>query len=95
MSAAEEIKTTMVFNGKQQHDGKYRIQVKGEFMTEGIQAALGPKFAESLLALENVSGQTAKQKKAVRNNITGMGLLIMTNKSGDILVMIECTVSEN
>ena len=36
MSAAKETKTTTVFNGKQPEYGKYRIQVKGEFMTKGI-----------------------------------------------------------
>ena len=81
MSASEETKTTTMFNGKQQEYGTYRIQVKGEFMTKGIQAALGPTFVEALPASENASGQTAKQKEATKSNITGMGLLTRTNKS--------------
>ena len=40
MSAAEETKTTTVFDGKQESNEKYRIQVRGEFTTKGIQAAL-------------------------------------------------------
>ena len=50
-------------------------------MTKGTQAALGPKFKDSLLESEDATSQTAKQKEAVKSNITGMGILIKTNKS--------------
>ena len=95
MSAAEETKTTTVFNGKQEDFGKYRLQLRGEFCAKGIQAALGPKFKEALPASETASGQTAKQKEAVKHGITGMGVLIKTNKSEEIFVMIDSTVSED
>ena len=81
MSAAEETKTTTMFDGKQATYGTYIIQVKGEFMTKGTQAALGPKFKDSLLESEDATSQTAKQKEAVKSNMTGMGILIKTNKS--------------
>ena len=53
---------------------------------------MGTKFAELLFALENTPGQTAKQKEAVKSNITGIGLLIRTNTPEDLLVMIESMV---
>ena len=43
-------------------------------MTKGTQVELGPKFGDLLPASENASGQTAKQKEAVKNNMNGMGL---------------------
>ena len=95
MSAAEETKTTTVFNGKQEDFEKYRLLLRGEFCAKGIEAALGPKFKEALPASEAASGQTAKQKEATKHNITGMGVLIKTNKSEEILVMIDSTVSED
>ena len=95
MSAAEGTKTTTVFNGKQQEYGKYRIQAKGEFTMKGIQAALGPKFKDSLPEYEDTTSQTAKQKEGVKSNITRMGICIKTNKSEDILVMLESTVSDD
>ena len=94
MSAAEETKTTTVFNEKQEDFGKYRLQLRGEFCAKGIKAAFGPKFKEALLASEATSGQNAKQKEALSHNITGMGVLIKTNKSDEMLVMIDSTVSE-
>ena len=81
MSAAEKTKTTTVFDRKLQHYQRYSILVKGEFITKEVQVALGPEFAKAFLASENVSGQTAKQKEAIKSNITGMGLLTRTNKS--------------
>ena len=95
MSATEETKTTTMFDGKQEGFGKYRIQLTGEFLTKGAQAALGPKFEELLLESEAVSGQTANQSEAVKHHITGMGILIKTHKSEDILVMLESTVSDD
>ena len=44
---------------------------------------------------ENASGHTSKQQEAVRSNIIGMGLIIRTNKSEDILVMLEITVLDD
>ena len=80
MSATEGIKTSIMFDGKQEGFGKYRIQLTGEFLTKGAQAALGPKFEELLPESEAASGQTAKQKEAVKHNITGMGVLIKTKQ---------------
>ena len=95
MSATKETKTPTVFNGKEQEFGKYRIQLRGEFLGKGAQAALGPKFEELLPESEAASGQTAKQREAVKHNITGMGILIKTHKSEELLVMIKSTVSKN
>ena len=64
-------------------------------MAKGAQVALGPKFEELLPESEAMSGQMAKQRGAVKHNITGMGVLIKTNKSEDILVIIDSTVSED
>jgi hypothetical protein len=64
-------------------------------MTKGIQAALGPKFKEALPESEHATSQRAKQKEAVKSNIPGMGILIKTNKSEDILVMLDSTVSND
>ena len=80
MSAVKETKTTTVLNGKQEDFGKYRLLFRGEICAKGIQAALGPKFKEAFPASEAASGQTAKQKEALKHNITGMGVLIKTNK---------------
>ena len=94
MSAAKEMKTTTVFNGKQEYFGKYRFLLRGEFCAKGLQAALGPKCKAALPASEAASGQTTKQKEAVKHNMTGMGILIKTNKSEEMLVIIDSTVSE-
>ena len=94
MSAAEETKTTTVFNGKQEDFGKYRLLLRGEFCAKGIQVALGPNFKEALPASETVSGQTLKEKEMIKHNISGMGALIKTNKPEEMLVMIDSTVSE-
>ena len=94
MSATKEIETLTMFDGKQESFGKYRLQLTREFCAKGAQAALGPKFKELLPESEAASGQTAKQKEAVKHNITGISVLIKTNKSEDILVMIASTVSD-
>ena len=92
MSADDETKTTTVFDGKKENYGKYRLKLKGEFTTKGIQAALGPKFKEALPESKDATSQTAKQKETVKSNITGMGLLARTNKSEDLLMNIESTM---
>ena len=61
---------------------------------KGIQSALGPNFKEALPESEAASRQTVEQKEAVKHNISGMGVLIKTNKSEEMLVMIDSTVSE-
>ena len=94
MSAAEETKTTTVINGKQEDFNKYRLQLRGEFCVKGIQSALGPNFKEALPESEPASRQTVEQKEAVKHNISWMGVLIKTNKSEEMLVMIDSTVSE-
>ena len=95
MSAAEETKTTTVLNGKQADFNKYRLQLRGEFCVKGIQSALGPNFKEALPESEAASRQTVEQKEAVKHNISGMGVLIKTNKSEEMLVMIDSTVSKD
>ena len=50
---------------------------------------MGPQFKEALLESENATSQTAKQKEGVKSNVTDMGILIKTNKSEDILVILE------
>ena len=60
MSAIKETKTSTIFDGKQESFGKYRIQLRGEFLVKGVQAALGPKFEELLPESEAASGQTVK-----------------------------------
>ena len=95
MSADNETKTTTVFDGKQANDGKYRLKLRGEFCAKGIQAALGPKFKDLLQESEDATSQTAKQKEVVKNNIEGMGVRIKTNKSEDILVLLDSTVSDD
>ena len=95
MSADEETQTTTVFDGKQENYGKYRLNLRGGFMTKGIQAALGPKFKDALPASEAASGQTTKEKEAAKHYITGMGVPIKTEKSEDMLVMIDSMVSED
>ena len=92
MSAAKETKTTTMFDGNQSGYVKYRIQLRGEFTTKGAEAALGPKFGDLLPTSKNASVQIAKQKEAVNSNISGIGLLVKTNKSEDLLVMIDSTV---
>ena len=94
MSAAKETKTTTVFNGKQEDFNKYRLQLRGEFCVKGIQSALGPNFKEALPESEAASRQTVEQKEAVKHSISIMGVLIKTNKSEEMLVMIDSTVSE-
>ena len=61
---------------------------------KGIQSAFGPSFKEALPESEAASRQTVEQKEAVKHNISGMGVLIKTNKSEEMLVMIDSTVSE-
>ena len=50
----------IMFDGKQESVGKYRIQLRGEFLAKGAQAALGTKFEELLPESEAASGQTVK-----------------------------------
>ena len=92
MSANDETKTTTVFDGKQESYGKYMMKLRGEFCAKGIQAALGPKFKDLLPESKDETSQTAKQKEAVKRNIGGMGVLIKTNKSAEILVLLDSTV---
>ena len=95
MSADDETKTTTVFDGKQENYGKYRMKLRGEFCAKGIQSALGPKFKDVLPESEDATSQTVKQKDAVKSNIGGMGVLIKTNKSEEILVLLDSTVSDD
>ena len=95
MSADDETKTTTVFDGKQENYGKYRMKLRGEFCAKGIQSALGSKFKDVLPATEDATSQTVKQKEAVKSNIGGMGVLIKTNKSEEILVLLNSTVSDD
>ena len=95
MSATKKTKMLTIFDGKQQSFGKYRIQLRGEALAKGSQAALGPQFGKLLLESEAASGQTAKQSEAVKHHITGMGILIKTYKSEDNIVMINNMESED
>ena len=84
-----------MFDGKQANYGKYRLKLRGEFCAKGIQAALGPKFKDLIPESEDVTSQTAKQKEGVKSNIGGMCVLIKTNKSEEILVLLNSTVSDD
>jgi hypothetical protein len=95
MSATEETRMTTTFDGKQANYGMFRTQIKGEFMAKGIQAALGLNFKDELPASEGASSQSKKEIEAVKNNITGMGLLIRAIKNASLLVKIEKTASED
>ena len=71
------------------------MKLRREFCAKGIQAALGPKFKDLLPESKDETSQTAKQKEAVKRNIGGMGVLIKTNKSEEILVLLNSTVSDD
>ena len=94
-SADDETKTTTVLDGKQEKYEKYRLKLSGEFTTKGIQAALGLKFKDLLLETKDATSQSANQKKAVKSNIMGMGVLVKTNKSEEIIVLLDSTVSDD
>jgi hypothetical protein len=56
---------------------------------------LAPTFWDLLTALQNMSGQTETQQKAVTSNITWMDLLIRTLKVEHFFMKIESTLSED
>ena len=94
MNATEESRTTTTFDGKKENYGVFSSQLLGEFMKKGIHRTLGPNFKDELPASENASGQSTKEKNAVKDNITAMGCIRVAVKSAPLLVKIEGTVSE-
>ena len=72
MSATTETKTTLTFDGTKENYRMFSSQILGVFMIKGIHRTLGPNFKDELLASENVSGQTTRQKNTMKDSTTAM-----------------------
>jgi hypothetical protein len=94
MIATKYTKITTTFDGKQKNYRMYISQLKGTFMVKVIQGTLAENFKEDLPASEKASCQNAKQKEAVKQNIMGMGIILVSVKLTVLLLKIEKTKSE-